>query len=125
MSGGLGLKIGIRDVLAMSPFIPIRSLGHLIPTGVDCIPLPKFNLTVFNFLLSGVDCSYAPAGEILEYFQRISRENGLYEFMKFNHRVVSAIWDEDTGTWKLEIAVGDRIIKDWCHVLLNGSGGLK
>ena len=45
--------------------------------------------------------------------------------MKFSHRVVSAIWDEETGTWKLEIAVGDRIIKDWCHVLLNGSGGLK
>jgi cation diffusion facilitator CzcD-associated flavoprotein CzcO len=70
-------------------------------------------------------CSYAPAGEILEYFQRVSRENGLYEFMKFGHRVVSAIWDEDTGRWNLEIMVEDEIIKDWCHVLINGSGGLK
>ncbi len=44
--------------------------------------------------------------------------------MQYNSRVTKAIWDEDSGTWKVKIQQGDKTIEDTCDVLINGSGVL-
>ena len=78
---------------------------------------------VFSLWISLI--SYAPATEIGAYFQKVAKDHDLYKYMKFNHRVKDVMWDEETGTWKLEIDHDGKTFSDWCHVLINGSGGLK
>lgn len=40
---------------------------------------------------------------------------------------MGATWDEEKGIWNLEVEdlSTKKIIKDWCHFLINGSGVLK
>lgn len=47
---------------------------------------------------------YSPAAEIQEYYENFSRENGyLDKYIKLNHRVDKAVWDEVTSQWILSI----------------------
>lgn len=39
--------------------------------------------------------------------------------------VKSAIWDEESALWKVQVLQGTQIVEDWCHVFVNGSGVLK
>src|ERR1700754_2561853 len=110
MLGVHGLKIVIQGVLVMLLFTLINSLGLLMLSGVDRM---SCDMVLIFF-------SYAPAEEILAYLKRTTRDNDLYKYMKFNHRVLEAIWDEDKGIWRLEIESNGNTISDWCHVLING-----
>ncbi|KAI5309586.1 hypothetical protein KEM55_002890 [Ascosphaera atra] len=70
---------------------------------------------------------YAPGPEIFQYFQGVAKKYDLYRWIKLNHMVTSAIWDEESATWKLEIqnTRTGEIVKDWAHVFINGGGFLK
>lgn len=72
--------------------------------------------------------SYSSAPEILQYFKAVADEYGLRRYVRLNHRVVSAVWDEVSQEWKLRIQRGNdpnNIIEDQCNVLINASGVLK
>jgi cation diffusion facilitator CzcD-associated flavoprotein CzcO len=69
--------------------------------------------------------SYATGPEIHQYLKKVTREYNLDRDVQLNSEVKSAIWDEDSGTWKIQVLKGAKLVDDWCHVLLNGSGVLK
>lgn len=77
-------------------------------------------------LLTGF--SYATAQEILQYFKTIADEYGLRKYIKLNHKVVGASWNEEDQEWHVKIQRGDNpedVIDDKCNVLVNASGVLK
>ncbi|KIW30173.1 uncharacterized protein PV07_05935 [Cladophialophora immunda] len=67
---------------------------------------------------------YSAAPEILEYFKAVASKHGLYKYIKLQHKVVEAVWDEDTNRWllKIEDLSTRSILNDWCDFLINGSG---
>jgi hypothetical protein len=51
----------------------------------------------------------------------------LNNFIKLEHEVVAAQWQEEQGTWSVQIkdlSTGETV-SDWCHFLINGGGFLK
>lgn len=53
---------------------------------------------------------------------RFAEKYNLRKYVKLNHKVVSARWDEEKGQYEVEIQKGGEMITDWCHILMNGSG---
>lgn len=52
---------------------------------------------------------------------------GLEKDMKLNHEVTRAVWDEDSGVWKVSVKnllTGEAFV-DSAEILVNGSGVLK
>lgn len=52
---------------------------------------------------------------------------GVPKYVKLEHKVVSAIWNEELGQWalKIERLQDGTIIEDFADVLVNASGILK
>ncbi|KAK4936739.1 hypothetical protein LTR10_022463 [Elasticomyces elasticus] len=67
---------------------------------------------------------YAYAPEIKRYFQDFAEKYGLMRYVQLNSKVVSAVWDEAQGMYKVEVDVAGTRVSDWCHVLINGTGFL-
>ncbi|KAK5043605.1 hypothetical protein LTR84_011365 [Exophiala bonariae] len=69
---------------------------------------------------------YSGSAEIWQYLNDIVEKYGLKSYMKFNHTVVSATWNNDDGLWNVRIRDSEGVdILDTCDVLINGSGHLK
>ena len=54
-------------------------------------------------------------------------EFGLDKYMKLNHEVLSAQWDEEDGVWNVtikDLTTGKTFV-DTAEVLINNSGPLK
>lgn len=70
---------------------------------------------------------YPSGGEILEYFTDIVDRYGFRKYMKFNHKVIEARWNEDQSVWmlKIENLPTGEVMEDYCHFLINGGGFLK
>ncbi|KAH7377421.1 cyclohexanone monooxygenase [Cadophora sp. MPI-SDFR-AT-0126] len=64
--------------------------------------------------------AYAP--EIQQYFLDFAEKYKLRKYVKLNHKVISARWDDEKGQYEVKVQTEDTIFTDWCHVLLNGSG---
>lgn len=48
------------------------------------------------------------------------------DFIKLQHTVVGASWDEDEALWKVRVRTQDGLeFEDTCNVLVNGGGVLK
>ncbi|KAH8810645.1 hypothetical protein F5884DRAFT_779950 [Xylogone sp. PMI_703] len=67
---------------------------------------------------------YATGPEIYQYLKDISTKYNLDRDVQLNSEVKSAAWDEQSGTWKVQVLQGDSLVIDWCHILINGSGVL-
>ncbi|RDW58681.1 FAD protein [Coleophoma cylindrospora] len=69
---------------------------------------------------------YAPAAEILKYFQGVADKYNLRKYIKFQHQVVKAVWDEDEAVWNFKIKnlVTGEEVDDYCHFFINASGYL-
>ncbi|KZO91462.1 FAD/NAD(P)-binding domain-containing protein [Calocera viscosa TUFC12733] len=67
---------------------------------------------------------YAESDEIQTYFEGVADKYQLRKYIKFEHRVVSAIWSEAKGKWDLLIQHNGKTIADECDVLLNCGGVL-
>jgi cation diffusion facilitator CzcD-associated flavoprotein CzcO len=63
---------------------------------------------------------YSP--EILQYFTDFYHKEKLEQFVKLEHKILGARWQEDKGQWEVEIEHQGKTFIDWCHVLMNGSG---
>lgn len=74
-----------------------------------------------------MNCSYSSWDEILAYFEGIATKYELYKYIKLQHKFESAIWDEDQGVWNVEVKdlKTGNVVKDWGHVVINGTGILK
>ncbi|KAI1628632.1 hypothetical protein EDD37DRAFT_684368 [Exophiala viscosa] len=66
--------------------------------------------------------SYAP--EIWQYLRDVCERFDLLKYMKLNHEVKSADWDDESATWTVrveDLSTGEIII-DTAEVLINGTG---
>jgi cation diffusion facilitator CzcD-associated flavoprotein CzcO len=67
---------------------------------------------------------YATGPEIHQYLKKVTKEYNLDRDVQLNSEVKSAIWDEGSGQWKVQVLKNGHLHDDWCHVLINGSGVL-
>ncbi|PWY84381.1 cyclohexanone monooxygenase [Aspergillus eucalypticola CBS 122712] len=69
---------------------------------------------------------YSQAGEIFKYFKNIAIKYDLYKYIRLDHLVTGAVWDEEKGIWNLKITNNTtrEIVCDWAHILINGCGVL-
>lgn len=70
---------------------------------------------------------YASSPEILGYFKDIVATHKLDEYVKLNHRVKGAWWNEETGKWRMEIQSTldpSNTFYDEGDVLINATGVL-
>ncbi|KAJ9144525.1 flavin-binding monooxygenase-like protein [Pleurostoma richardsiae] len=70
---------------------------------------------------------HSKSEDIWCYLDRVCRVFGLRKYMKFNHRVAEAVWDEVAGKWNLKVEKvfidgSIEIIEDTCDVLLQAAG---
>jgi cation diffusion facilitator CzcD-associated flavoprotein CzcO len=71
---------------------------------------------------------YATSQEILGYFKDIVKKHNLEGYVKMNHRVNGAWWNDETGEWKIKVQPGDDpkdAFYDIGDVLINATGVLK
>ncbi|OQV04249.1 hypothetical protein CLAIMM_09160 [Cladophialophora immunda] len=65
------------------------------------------------------------AEEIWEYLKDVAKKFGLEKYVKLEHRLDTATWDEGEGIWRLQIQSPDgSFFNDYCHVFINASGAL-
>ncbi|KIX10171.1 uncharacterized protein Z518_01252 [Rhinocladiella mackenziei CBS 650.93] len=67
---------------------------------------------------------YATGPEIHQYLKTVTKRYNLDRDVQLNSEVKSAIWDEESGTWKIQVLKETEVVDDWCDVLINGSGVL-
>ncbi|KAI9874579.1 MAG: hypothetical protein M1830_009589, partial [Pleopsidium flavum] len=67
---------------------------------------------------------YATGGEIQEYLTKTTKQYNLDRDVKYNSKVIEAIWDEESAQWKVKVKQGENVISDTCDILINGSGVL-
>jgi len=72
--------------------------------------------------------SYSGAPEILKYFKDIADKYGLRKYIRLEHKVVGAFWDDQDQHWHVKIQRGNDpkdVFEDKGHILINASGVLK
>ncbi|KAF7629455.1 hypothetical protein AFLA_013169 [Aspergillus flavus NRRL3357] len=91
--------------------------------GVACdVPVHSYQ---FPFAPNPAWSSYYASGkEIQEYIVSTAEKYDLKEKIKFNTKLVKAIWCETQGKWKLQLQQGGLIIEDEADIVLDGSGVL-
>lgn len=58
--------------------------------------------------------------------KRVVDKYNLWDFIKLEHTVIDARWDEDAGKWSLTIEKADGgKFTDSCDVFINAGGPLK
>ncbi|OQV05521.1 hypothetical protein CLAIMM_10248 [Cladophialophora immunda] len=69
---------------------------------------------------------YSYSEEIWAYFRDLVDRFQLRKYMRLNHEVVGASWDEDQGTWKVRVKnlKTNEVIVDQAEILINGGGVL-
>lgn len=67
---------------------------------------------------------YASGKEIHDYIKQTADKYSLEDCVQFNSKVISAIWDEPKGHWKIKVQQHDKIIQQEAEVLINASGFL-
>ncbi|OCK82817.1 cyclohexanone monooxygenase [Lepidopterella palustris CBS 459.81] len=67
---------------------------------------------------------YAYSPEIRQYFEDFAAKYDLMPYVRLNSKVLSATWVEERGIYEVEVQTEGKVIKDWCHVLINGTGFL-
>ncbi|EXJ70150.1 uncharacterized protein A1O5_06218 [Cladophialophora psammophila CBS 110553] len=66
---------------------------------------------------------YAGSAELLAYFKDFKDEFGLDKYIEYQSKITKAVYNEDTGTWSIDITRANGTTKkDFCHVFINASG---
>jgi cation diffusion facilitator CzcD-associated flavoprotein CzcO len=73
---------------------------------------------------------YVGSVEIHAYLKAVAKKHDLFKYIRYNHKLVSAVWNEDSGLWDLEFEVLDpehslaplRTFRRTANVVLNASG---
>lgn len=65
--------------------------------------------------------SYAPQAEILAYLRDCARDFGVLPYVRFGHEVKTARWNDESKSWRIEMASGDVLSAD---LLVGAQGAL-
>ncbi|KAE8162972.1 putative flavin-binding monooxygenase [Aspergillus tamarii] len=98
---------------------------------------PEVGGTWFENIYPGVACYqfpfapnpawssyYASGKEIQEYIVNTADKYDLREKIKFNTKLVKAIWSKTQGKWKIQLQQGELVLEDEADIVLDGSGVL-
>jgi cation diffusion facilitator CzcD-associated flavoprotein CzcO len=55
----------------------------------------------------------------------VAKQYEVEKYIRLQHSVESAIWNEEKGKWELQVRNGSTLIRDECDVFINASGVLK
>lgn len=118
------MDLDIPAVRATFRLIITNSLGSQTRPGQTCKQAISEKCSVES---KANHVSYSTSEEIHQYFKNVTEKYKLAKYVKLDHMVTGAIWDEDEGRWNIQ---GKNLRNgtswnDWCHVLINGSGILK
>ena len=71
--------------------------------------------------------SYVEGSELFEYFKNCALRWNCMQYIKLNHRVTEARWDEPRSRWRIKVEDIENasVIDDECDVLLSCTGILK
>lgn len=115
-SGFSGLGMGIRLKKAgIINFRMFEKAGDVGGTWRDniypgCACDVKSQLYSYSFEPSAEwSNAYANQGEILKYIRFCANKYGMYPFMRFNSKVVSAVFNAEQGEWLLTIEGGELV----------------
>jgi cation diffusion facilitator CzcD-associated flavoprotein CzcO len=89
--------------------------------------IPSHNYQFSHTPNPGWSNLFAGAEEIEKYLRHVCEVHGLREFVKVNHSVVAARWEEREAEWVVEVRneVTRDVFEDRCQFLLDASGILK
>jgi len=66
---------------------------------------------------------YAGSEEIHGYFKNIAAKYDLEKYIKYNHRVSKAEWNNIQGHWEVQATdTNGTVINDSCHILVSAPG---
>lgn len=67
---------------------------------------------------------YAGSKEIYEYFNDFAKKYHLLQYVKTEHQVIGAFWNQGQGGYDVEVQdlKGNQTVKDHCDILINASG---
>lgn len=67
---------------------------------------------------------FSPQEEIRAYLDHCVAKYDLMPYIRLQHRIVGATWEEEGGIWrvKVEDVVGGTVFEDTCHFLINAGG---
>ncbi|GMK58644.1 hypothetical protein CspeluHIS016_0600860 [Cutaneotrichosporon spelunceum] len=65
---------------------------------------------------------YAPGAEIHGYLSTVAERYGLRKFIKLQHTVTNARWDEERGKWFVTVSSGGVSFEDECDFVLFATG---
>lgn len=71
---------------------------------------------------------YSGSAEIHQYFRQVAEENDLLKYVKLNHKIVRAEWEDGRGQWKVTVSRNNDpadTFEDYGEIFLNGGGVLK
>jgi cation diffusion facilitator CzcD-associated flavoprotein CzcO len=72
-------------------------------------------------------CSYAGSEEIYEYYKSFAAKYNLYDRIKLQHKVKSAVWSAGKNEWDIEVEdlQSGHVFQTTADVLVNASGALR
>ncbi|KAI9842245.1 MAG: hypothetical protein M1837_007390 [Sclerophora amabilis] len=122
-----GLKTGIQGKFSYSSSAKslIWLTHHLGEVRCAC-DIPAHNYTFTFEPKRDWSSTYASAPEIKQYFNDFTDKYGLRGYIKPLHEVVGARWNDDAGTWSVEIEnlTSGVTVTETCDIIINASGYL-
>jgi len=122
---GLGMAIRLKGE-GIDDFVLLERAGDLGGTWRDntypgcACDVPSY---VYSFSFEqNPDWSrtFSPQPEIWEYLRRVSREYNVDPYIRYDHEVMAAHWDERQELWRIETSAGSLT----AEFLITGAGGL-
>lgn len=68
---------------------------------------------------------YSGSDEIRAYMADVVKQHNLLRFVKLQHKVQRAEWQQDAGKWKITVRGPHGVFDDYAEFLVNGGGCLK
>jgi 4-hydroxyacetophenone monooxygenase len=107
-AGESGIVLGVRLKQAGIPFTIYEKNADVGGTWLEN-SYPGCRVDINSFVYS---YAFAPhlwpdylgmRGDVLSYLQRVAKENGLYEHIKFGTEIEAASWNQETQSWDLSL----------------------
>jgi cation diffusion facilitator CzcD-associated flavoprotein CzcO len=114
-AGMAGILAAIRLRQAGEDFTVFEKAGRLGGTwrenrypGLTC-DVPAHAYTYSFEPYAEWDAYYAKGGEIQTYFEKTAEKYGIMPHVRFDSEVVSTVWDEGAGVWRLGLITGEEV----------------
>lgn len=57
--------------------------------------------------------------------KKTAKKYDVERFIKYQHSIKHAQWDERMGKWRLKVQHGEEVFEDVCDIFINAGGVLK